>query len=161
VRWRTSLSPATVHQQRRLLLGRLDRHEPHRRPLHRLADRFRIGRIVLVALDVCLDVLRRHQAHRVADRLQLPRPVVRRRARLQTDQTARQPSEERKHLAAPQPLAHNRRPARIDAVDLKNVLRQIQPNRRNLVHGWLPSMVRFTTILAPRRRTGAIHPIIQ
>src|SRR5262249_26368161 len=43
-----------------LLVSRLDRHKAHRRALNRLADRFRIGGIVLVALDVRLHVLRRH-----------------------------------------------------------------------------------------------------
>src|SRR5437763_8862557 len=38
----------------------LDRHKAHRRPHNRLADCFRIGGIVLVALDVRLHVLRRH-----------------------------------------------------------------------------------------------------
>jgi len=45
--------------QRRLLLGALDRHKPHRRPAHRFADRLGVDRIVLAALDIGLDVLRR------------------------------------------------------------------------------------------------------
>src|SRR5207248_11299090 len=48
------------------------------------------------------------------------------------------------NLAPPKPFAQNAFPGRIDAVDLKNVFRQIQPYRLNLAHGWLPSMVRFT-----------------
>ena len=68
---------AHAHEhQRRLLLGRLDRHKPHRRPAHRLAQRFRVGRVVLTALDVRLDQLRRDQLHLVAERLKQPRPVV-------------------------------------------------------------------------------------
>ncbi len=35
----------SVERQDRLLLGRLDRDEPHRRPRHRLTDRLRIGRV--------------------------------------------------------------------------------------------------------------------
>src|SRR6202008_4043349 len=77
--------PATVQQHSSLLVSRLDRHKAHRRALNRLADRFRIGGIVLVALDVRLHVLRRHQSHLVAKRAQLPPPVVRRRARLQAN----------------------------------------------------------------------------
>ena len=45
-----------VQHQHRLLLGGLDRHEPHRRPRHRLADRLGIGRIGLATLDVGLHV---------------------------------------------------------------------------------------------------------
>src|SRR5881394_749765 len=52
--------PATVQQHSSLLVSRLDRHKAHRRPHNRLADCFRIGGIVLVALDVRLHVLRRH-----------------------------------------------------------------------------------------------------
>jgi len=41
-----------MHQQNILLLRRLDRHKPHVRPTHRLADRLRIVGIVLVALHI-------------------------------------------------------------------------------------------------------------
>src|SRR6516164_9542503 len=103
-----------------------------------LADRFRIGGIVLVALDVRLHVLRRHQSHLVAKRAQLPRPVVRRRARLQANQTWPQSTEERQNLRTPKLLAQNRRSLCIDPVHLKNMLRQVQSDRSNLAHGWLP-----------------------
>ena len=42
----------SMQHQHRLLLGVLYRHEPHRRAGYGFADRFRIGGIVLVALDV-------------------------------------------------------------------------------------------------------------
>ena len=48
----------TVQQHGSLLVSRLDRHKAHRRAPNSLADRFRIGGIVLVALDVRLHVLR-------------------------------------------------------------------------------------------------------
>src|SRR6266478_5634606 len=95
----------------------------HRRALNSLANRFRIGGIVLIALDVRLHVLRRHQSHLVAKRAQLPRPVVRRRARLQANQTGRQSTEERQNLRTPKLLAQNRRSLCIDPVHLKNRLR--------------------------------------
>src|SRR5262249_15765597 len=41
-----------MQQLSRLLLGHLDRHKSHRRTLNRLANRFRIGGIVLIALHV-------------------------------------------------------------------------------------------------------------
>src|SRR5262249_41984085 len=92
----------------------------------------------LVALDVRLHVLRRHQSHLVAKRAQLPRPVVRRRARLQANQTGRQSTEERQNLRTPKLLAQNRRSLCINPVHLKNMLRQVQSDRSNLAHGWLP-----------------------
>src|SRR5262249_2243929 len=94
--------------------------------------------IVLVALDVRLHVLRWHQSHLVAKRAQLPRPVVRRRARLQANQTGRQSTKERQNLRTPKLLAQNRRSLGIDPVHLKNMLRQVKSDRSNLAHGWLP-----------------------
>jgi hypothetical protein len=94
----------------------------HRRALNRLANRFRIGGIVLVALDVRIHVLRRHQPHLMAQRAQLARPVVRRRTFFQPDHTAWNAAEKRQHLPAPQPFAQNRRTLCINAVNLKNML---------------------------------------
>jgi hypothetical protein len=111
-----------MQQLARLLLRRLDRHKSHRRALNSLANRCRIGGIVLIALDVRLHVLRRHQPHLVPKRTQLARPVVGRRTRFQPDHTARKSAEESQNLVAPQSAAQNRLTLRIDAVNLKNVL---------------------------------------
>ena len=127
-----------VHRQRRLLLGRLHRHEPHRRPRHRLADRFRIGSVGLAALHIRLDVSRRHQAHLMAELDQLARPVMRRAARLDADQARRQLGEERQHLRPSQRLANHDLAGRINAVNLKNALGQVEADRGNLHGGWLP-----------------------
>jgi hypothetical protein len=53
------IARAMLHQPA-LLLGRLRPHKSHRRAANRLADRLRVSRIVLVALDVSLHVFRRH-----------------------------------------------------------------------------------------------------
>ena len=45
-----------VKHQHGLLIGALDRHEPHVGARHRLTDRRRIERIVLAPLDIGLDV---------------------------------------------------------------------------------------------------------
>jgi hypothetical protein len=111
-----------MQQLSRLLLRTLDRHKAHRRALNRLANRFGIGSIILVALNVRLHVLRRHQPYLVPKRGELARPVVRRCTRFQPNQTARKSAEERHHLPASQSLAQNRRTFRIDAVNLKNML---------------------------------------
>src|SRR5262245_27729938 len=132
--------PATVQQHSSLLVSRLDRHKAHRRAPNRLADRFGIGGIVLVALDVRLHVLRRHQPYLMAKRAQLPPPVVRCRACLQANQTGRQSTEERQNVRTPKLLAQNRRSLCIDPMHLKNMLRQVQSDRSNLAHGWLPSL---------------------
>jgi hypothetical protein len=83
-----------------LLLGRLDLHKTHRGAANRLADRLGVGRIVLVALDVSLHVLRRHQTNLMTELRQLTRSVVRRGTGLHADQAWRQRFEELHHLAA-------------------------------------------------------------
>src|SRR5262249_8718187 len=42
------------------------------------------------------------------------------------------------NLRTPKLLAQNRRSPCIDPVHLKNMLRQVQSDRSNLAHGWLP-----------------------
>ena len=93
---------------------------------------FGIGGIVLVALDVGLNVLGRHQANVVAQFAQLTRPVMRRSARFHAYKTRRQPLEERLHLAAPQLLLDDHLLAGVDAVNLEDVLGEIQTDRANL-----------------------------
>jgi hypothetical protein len=90
------------------------------RPLHGLAARLGGGGVVLVALDVRLDVLRRHQAGVVAEPDQLAGPVMR-AAGLEADPAARQVGEEDQHIAARQPLAQHHPVARIDAMHLEHV----------------------------------------
>src|SRR5262249_39469159 len=64
--------------------------------------------------------------------------ALRRRARLQANQTWRQSTEERQNLRTPKLLAQNRPSLCINPVHLKNMLRQVQSDRSNLAHGWLP-----------------------
>src|SRR5262249_51386254 len=50
----------------------------------------------------------------------------------------RQSTEERQNLRTPKLLTQNRRSFCINPVHLKNMLRQVQSDRSNLAHGWLP-----------------------
>lgn len=74
-----------------MLLFALHRHEVHARSCHRLADCFCTGCVVLAALEVGLDVARRHQPDLVAERDQFARPMVRSRVRLDTDEAGSEP----------------------------------------------------------------------
>jgi len=88
--------------------------------------------------------------------------VVRRGAGLDADKTTGQLLEERQHLTAPQLPADDNVTSAINAVDLENILRDIQTNRDNFVHRTAPISLWFmkTTILAPRcLRVGAVHRI--
>ena len=60
---------------------------------------------------------------------QLPRPVVRRGASLDVDQTGRQLLEKRQQLTAPQLPADDNVTSAIYAVNLENVLREIEADR--------------------------------
>ena len=55
-----------------LLFLRLHSHKAHGRPRRRLADRLRVGRVVLSPLDLRFDVDRRDQSHRIAAPADLP-----------------------------------------------------------------------------------------
>src|SRR5580700_7474685 len=72
-----------------------------------------------------LAIGRRHQPHRVTQRLELARPVVSRRAGLDTDQTWRQLLEESQYIATLQLPANNHRAASVNAVNLENRLGDI------------------------------------
>jgi hypothetical protein len=128
----------TVQHQRRLLRFALHRHEPHGGPRYRLADRRRVGGIVLAALDVGLDVLRRHQPHVMTKRRQLARPEMGRGAGLHADQAGRQTGKEGDHLAAAETSPEDDVAYRIDAMHLEDMLGQIEADGRKLHRGWLP-----------------------
>jgi hypothetical protein len=108
-----------------LLFGRFDPHEAHGRSPNRFADRLGVSRIVFVALNVGLHILRRHQAHLVAELRQLARPIMRRGTGFHADQARRQCLEKRNHLAAPELLPRNYLLLGVDPVNLKYVLGDI------------------------------------
>src|SRR6266436_6345028 len=149
-----------VNARRRLLHLGLDRDKAHRWPAHRLADRLGIRRVVLVAPDIGLGIGRWDQPHVVAQLGDLARPIMRRRTRLHPDQTGRQLGKERQNLPATHRTTEGHHARSINPVHLKHCFGQIQPDRCNLFHGWLPSVgVVDNPTLAHRCREGAIHPI--
>ena len=75
----------------------------------------------------------------MAEVYQLPDPVMGRGAGLNADKTTRQLLEERQHLTAPQLPPDDDLPSAINAMNLENVLRDIQTNRCNVHLGRLPS----------------------
>lgn len=127
-----------VEHQAGLLLGCLRLHEPHVRPRHCLADRLGVGGIVLLPLDVELHVGRRHQSHRMAQRLELARPMMRRGAGLDPYEAGRQLLEERQHMAPPQLAADQHIARRIDAVDLKHRFGDVETDGGDRFQAWLP-----------------------
>ena len=118
-----------------LLFLRLHSHKAHGRPRRRLADRLRIRRVVLLPLDVRFDVDRWDQSHRMAETADLPAPMVRAAARLHRHRAAWLRSHKIQQLRPAQLLAERNRPIRPRTVQLKAVLRQIDPDHVNLFHG--------------------------
>jgi hypothetical protein len=84
-RYRDQQLAGLVRHQRGLLVPALDGDETRVRPRHRLANRRRIRRVILVALDIGFHVNRRREFHLVAHRAKPPRPTMRRAASLHAD----------------------------------------------------------------------------
>src|SRR5215208_3802279 len=151
------VTDADQHQGR-LLLRRFHRHEAHCRPAHRLAERFSIRRIVLAALDVRFDQLRRDQLHRMAERLQQSCPMIARTAGFDPDHCRGKLLEKCHHLLAPKLLAQNRLLGSIYSMKLENVFRRIHPNSANLLHGRSPlSEISNDLSLSRSMTSGAVH----
>jgi hypothetical protein len=69
--------------------------------------------------------------------------MMARAARFHANQTGLKIAEERRHLPTTQGLADNDLSRFINPMNLKNVLRQINANGRNLHNGWLLLLVVF------------------
>ena len=121
-----------MQHQLTLLLGRFDQHKTYGWAAHRLADRLSVGSVVLIALDVCLHIPRRHQTNLVAKLREFTRPIMCGGARLHADKARRQRLEELQHLAAPKLLPNDDLLGRVDPVNLKHVLGDIQTDRGDL-----------------------------
>src|SRR5713226_5159423 len=87
--------------------------------------------------------------------------MMRGTASLHADQARRQRSEEPQHLSSAQLLAHQYLSCRINAVNLEDVLRKVQPDRGNLLHGRFPLMSSRSTTSSwhADAAAGAVHPI--
>src|SRR5271156_2110256 len=134
-----------VEHQAALLLGSLGCNEPHVGSGDRLADGLCVSGVILLPFDVRLHISRRHQPHGVAKCLQLTRPMMRRGAGLNADQAWRQLLEERQNVATLQLAPDDYIASRIDAVNLKNRLGDVETDCRDRLHGWLLRIVGAST----------------
>src|SRR6185369_724726 len=139
--------PRPVQHQHTLLLDTLDRHKSHRWPRDGLADRRRIGRVVLPALHIGFDIGRWHEPRVMPQLCELAGPLMRRCTRFHANAARRQIGEELQNSRSTNTLADDHRAICVNAVNLKHRLRNIDPDRDNLAHGRLPSMwLRFDAI---------------
>jgi hypothetical protein len=132
-------------------------------PSPRLANRFRVGGIVLLSLDIGLHMGRRHQPNGVAERLKFTRPMIRRRAGLDDNEARRQPLKERQHISALQVTTKCHLTIRVNAMNLKDRFRDIKTDSRNRLHDLAPPNhpVRNSTPHRWHSRAGgeAVHSI--
>src|SRR4029077_14705273 len=110
-------------------------------PGDRLADSLGVGSIVLLPLDVRLHVGRRHQTHRMPQRFELARPMMRRSTSFDADEARRQPLKEWQNVPALELTANDYTTCRVNSVDLKNRLGDIETNCRDRLHVWLLRIV--------------------
>jgi hypothetical protein len=91
-----------MQHQQGLLIGRLDRHEPHRWACHGLTDGGCVGSIVFRPSDIALHVARRHQAHGVTELGDFTCPMMSGSAGFHADQARGNLAKEVNDLLAPQ-----------------------------------------------------------
>ncbi len=111
-------------------LARLYRYKSHAGAACGLTNRFRVIQVALVGLDVGLYELRADQPSFVAESHQLARPVMRTGAGFHSNQTGRHIGKETANLLPSQGLSDHRIVSIINAVNLKYILRQIDPDSR-------------------------------
>ena len=127
------------HQYALLLLG-FNWHNAPGWPSDGLANRFSIGGIVLLPLNIGLYVSGRNKFDLVAKRYQLPRPEMCHRASLDPDKTARQLFEKREDIVSSQLSSEDDLAAGADAMGLENVLGNIKPYCGNLFMNGSPML---------------------
>src|SRR5436190_12328687 len=91
-----------MQHQQGLLIGRLDRHEPHRWACHGLTDGGCVGSIVFRPFDIAPHVARRHQTHGVTELGDFTRPMMGGSAGFHADQARGNLAKEVDDLLAPQ-----------------------------------------------------------
>jgi len=108
------------------------RHEPHVPLLYRGADRLGVITVVLLPAHEWLHVLRGHDLHGVTELLELPLPIECAGGSFDADQARLQFADDLHQLIAAQPPRQYRASLSVDAVELENILRQVDTEYLNL-----------------------------
>src|SRR6516165_6250692 len=124
--------PRSMQHQQGLLIGRFDRHEPHRWACHGLTDGGCIGSIIFRPFDIALYVARRHQTHGVTEPGDFTSPMMSGSAGFHADQASRKLAKEVDDPLAPQLTGDNDLARIIHAVHLEHVLGEINADGANL-----------------------------
>src|SRR5919112_5948923 len=122
------------HGARLLSLG-LNRDKAHRRATCRLRDRFRVSRIVLLALDERFDVGGRDQSNLMPEVTDGPPPVVRAPTGFQGDDAARLLGKEAENFFSGELFAEPNAAVGKGTMRLEGPLCKIETDNANLLHG--------------------------
>jgi hypothetical protein len=124
----------TMQDERALLLDGLDLREPHVGASDGFANRFGIRFVVLLRLHIGFHLRWWYEPNLIPHTLQEASPVMRRCARLDPDQAGLKFGKEGLDLRTAKFAAENLLSLSINAVSVKNVLRDIQPDCNRLHH---------------------------
>jgi hypothetical protein len=122
------------HGARLLALG-LNRDKAHRRPTGRLSNRFRVGGIVLLALDERSDIGGRDQSNLMPEVPDGSPPVVRTPAGFHGHNTARLLGKEAENFISGKLFAEPNAAVGKGAMHLEGPLCKIKTDNANLLHG--------------------------
>jgi len=128
------ITGAKQHGPRLLLLG-FDRDKTHGRSARRLADRLRVRRVVLLALDEGFDVGGRDQTNLVTQIADGAPPVMRAPTSFHGDNATRLPGKESEDFLSRKLLAERHTAVSAGAVRLKRPLCKVETDDVNLFHG--------------------------
>src|SRR3974390_136797 len=124
--------PRSMQHQQGLLIGRLDRHKPHRWACPGLTDGGGVGGIVFRPFDIALHIARRHQAHGVAEFGNFTCPMMSGCAGFHADQAGRNLAKQFNDLLPSQLSGDDDIANAIHAVHLEYVLGEINADGANL-----------------------------
>ncbi len=129
------LSNAMYHEDFLLLLL-LDRHKPHGGARHRFANRFSIRRIILIRFDIWANELGRQKLHIVTTFSQSAGPIMGAGASFQTYAAWRQFRKNGSTWSLRRRFSKQFSAITARRMHLKNILRDVESNQRNIVvHG--------------------------
>src|SRR5215475_2288347 len=152
-----------MQHQQGLLIGRLDRHKPHRWACHGLTDGGCVGGIVFRPFDIALHIARRHQTHGVAELGDFTCPMMSGSASFHADQASRNPAKQFNDLLPSQLSGDDDVASTIHAVHLEYMLGEINADGANLHVDDPPPVIRCSTITLLAHSmpgAGVVHYII-
>jgi hypothetical protein len=121
-----------MQHEQGMLIGRFDRHEPHRWACHGLTNGGCVGSIAFRPFDIALHVARWHQTNGVTELGDFTCPMMSGSAGFHTDQASGKLAKDVQDLLAPQLTSDDNLARTIYAVNLEYVLGEINADGVNM-----------------------------